>query len=116
MKICTKIVGGAALAANLLVASIAYADSFGATGTVVGVTVNEPSADGFGVERGHIVISEGGTHRKYMWGGTACSGRYVAEATIALMAEAMHLGTAVTPTYKVGTGQVRCLVGIRLGV
>ena len=116
MSICTKIVGGAALEANLLVASIAYADSFGATGTVVGVTVNEGSADGYGVERGHIVINEGDVHRKYMWGGTACSGRNVADANIALLAEAMHRGTAVTPTYKVGTGQVRCLVGIRLGV
>lgn len=115
MSIFTKILGGAILAVNVCVVSIAYADSLGATGTVAGVLVNEPSADAYGFERGHLLIDEGGVTRKYPWGGTACSGRNVSDANIALLVAAMDRGTLVTPSYKPGTGQVRCLVGMRLG-
>lgn len=110
----SRVLAGALLAAVTATPSIAHADSLGTTGTVAEVMVNEPSADDYGVQIGYLIVNEGGVKRKYQWGGTACSGRNVSSQNIALLVGAMRSGVTITPSYKPGTSQARCLVGFRL--
>lgn len=116
MSLGSRVLRGAALAAVVTVPALAYADSDGLAGSVASITINEASADDYGTERGNLIVNEGSTNRKYQWGGTACSGRNVTEANIALLVEAMRNKDTlqIVPSYKLGTLQARCLVGFRL--
>lgn len=116
MSLRSRILKGAALAAVVLVPAVAYADADGVIGAVAAVTVNESSADDYASERGSIIVNEGAVTRKYMWGGTACSGRLVSEANITLLVEAMQNQDRlqIIPAYKTGAGLARCLVGFKL--
>ena len=88
MSLCSRVLKGAALAAVVLAPTLAYADADGIIGVVASVVINESGADDYAVERGSIFVNEGSVNRKYQWGGTACSGRLVSEATVALLVEA----------------------------
>jgi hypothetical protein len=115
MSLRSRVLKVAALAAVVLIPAVAYADSYGIAGTVVSLTINETSADDYLAERGSLILSEGGVPRKYQWGGTACNGRNVSDANIALLFRAMEHGDRmkVSPSYKAGAGQARCLVGFK---
>jgi len=99
-----------------LVPAVAYADTDGAKGTVASVTINESSADDYLAERGNVVLNEGSQTRKYQWGGTACNGKNLNEANVALLIDAMKAKDRleVVPSYKSGAGSARCLVGFRV--
>lgn len=116
MSLRSRVLKGAALAVVMSVPALAYADTDGAVGSVASVSINEPSADDYGTERGNIIVNEGSANRKYQWGGTACSGRNLSDASIALLVDAMRNKDTVQilPSYKPGTSQARCLVGFRL--
>lgn len=118
MSLRSRVLKVAALAAVVLVPTVAFADADGIVGTVASVTVNESSADDYAVERGSLIVNEGSLTRKYQWGGTACSGRNVTEANIQLLIEAMLNPSRlqIVPSYKTGAGLARCLVGFKLQV
>ncbi|HEY0136565.1 MAG TPA: hypothetical protein VGB85_20925 [Nannocystis sp.] len=113
MSLNSRVLKVAALAAVVLIPAVAHADTYGIAGTVISLTINESSADNYLGERGSLILSEGGVPRKYQWGGTACNGRNVTEANVALLFRAMEHGDRMTvlPSYKAGAGQARCLVG-----
>lgn len=116
MSLSSCILKVAALAAVVLIPAVVYADSYGITGTVLSVTINEPSADDYVGERGSILVSEGGgVQRKYQWGGTICSGKNVTDANVALLFRAMDNGDRmkILPSHKAGAGGARCLVGFK---
>ncbi len=116
MSLRSRVLRGVALAAVVLVPAVAYADSDGSKGTVASVTVNESSADDYTAERGNVFIQEASQTRKYQWGGTACSGKNLSEANIALLVDALRASDRleIVPSYKSGAGAARCLVGFRV--
>ena len=102
---------------GLLPAVALAADSDGLPGTIMSLRVNESSSDDYGSERGHVFIDEGGTSRKYQWGGLACNGRNLTAENTALLFDAMRdRGIEVFPYYKPANGGIRCLVGFELGL
>lgn len=116
MSLRSRVLRGVALAAVVLVPAVAYADVDGSKGTVASVTVNESSADDYTAERGNVILKEGSQARKYQWGGTACSGKNLSEANIALLVDALRASDRleIVPSYKSGAGAARCLVGFRV--
>jgi len=118
MSLRSRVLKGAALAAVVLVPTLAHADADGIVGVVASVVVNESGSDNYASERGSILVNEGAVNRKYQWGGTACSGRLVSEANINLLVQAMQNQDRlqIVPSYKTGAGLARCLVGFKLQV
>ena len=116
MSLRSRVLRGVALAAVVLVPAVAYADVDGTKGTVASVTVNESSADDYTSERGNVLLNEGSQTRKYQWGGTACNGKNLTEANIALLIDALKAKDRleIVPSYKSGAGAARCLVGFRV--
>jgi hypothetical protein len=105
---------GAILAAVMGTTSVAYADYLGTPGMVTQVKLNEATADDYSVQLGYIMVDEGGVLRKYQWGGAACSGRLLSAANVALLVGTMR-SNFITPSYKTGAGQARCIVGFQIG-
>ncbi|MGQ0697865.1 MAG: hypothetical protein ACT4PZ_06425 [Panacagrimonas sp.] len=92
------------------------ADTQGTTGQLISLKINETSSDSYAVQRGSLVIHENGlVPREYRFGGTICSGRNLSEQNQNNLASVDSSPTiVVTPFYKSGQGNVRCLVGYRL--
>lgn len=106
----------AALAASLIPAT-ALADSNGSTGNVDGLTVYERSSDNYAMANGVLTVKEkNGGKRDYKWGGSLCPGRELSDASVALLFESLRDRKKVklTPTFKLGNGNVRCLTGFKL--
>ena len=116
MSLRSRVLKGAALAAVVLVPTIAFADADGQVGTVASLTINESTADDYATERGSIVVNEGSQTRKYQWGGTSCSGYVLSATNIQMLVEAMQNRDKlqIVPSYKTGGMLARCLVGFKL--
>lgn len=106
----------AALTAALLPAT-ALADSTGNIGTVSKFTVYESSSDNYGMSKGSLFVKERKEkgkqeEREYKWGGSLCPGRELSPETIGLLFEVLRdRKTKITPTYKTGVANTRCLTG-----
>ena len=95
MSLRSRVLKGAALAAVVLVPTIAFADADGQVGTVASLTINESTADDYAIERGSIVLSA---------------------TNIQMLVEAMQNRDKlqIVPSYKTGGMLARCLVGFKL--
>lgn len=108
----------AAACAALTSTPAAAADSTGVAGVIAKLSVYDDSSDTYAMQNGILQVVENGTGtlRNYLWGGSLCPGRELAPDMIQLLADAMHNRptTEIVPTYKVGNGASRCLVGFTL--
>lgn len=91
------------------------ADSAGASGRVTKVTVNTSGSDEFAQSHGAVSIRTTGKKGRtsvYKWGGSLCPGRNLTPDQVQLLVLAMaRPGAArVTPRYKKGQANTRCLV------
>jgi len=113
---CAIVVAAACAALTSIPA--AAADSTGVTGVIGKLTVYDDSSDNYGLQWGILQIVENGTGtlRNYLWGGSLCPGRELAPDMIQLLADALHNRPVVeiVPSYKVGNGASRCLVGFTI--
>lgn len=103
----------------LTVANPASADSKGATGRVVELTINESSSSDFSLFHGKVVIKangENGRETTYMWGGSRCPGRNLSDANVDRLLEAFENrgNTRIVPGFKNGTGGAKCLTSMRI--
>lgn len=91
-------------------------DTQGYSGGLASVRINETSSDAYGVERGNLVINEGGgVLRKYNIAGQACNGKTLSEQNMNILARVVgNPGIKLVPYYKGGGGNVRCLVGFEM--
>ncbi|MDC0674581.1 hypothetical protein [Nannocystis radixulma] len=99
------------------VPAISYADSAGTVGNVEAVTLHEPGSDNYGMFNGSVTIKEKtGQKRDYKWGGSLCPGREISANSINLLFQALQARKAleVTPNYKTGNGNERCLTGFKI--
>lgn len=106
------------LLAVLLVAGEAQADSEGAPGKLVAVEVVAADSDVYALRHGRIVVEEAGkVQREYLLGGVSlCPNADVSDGQIDALARAAgNPKLAIKPFYKVGNGNVRCLVAFVLG-
>lgn len=112
-KLIKSVCLGAALG---IAATAAHADTQGDGGQLAGVKINETSSDNYAFERGSLVVYENGLlPRKYQWGGQACNGKNLSEQNQNILARVVaSRAVTITPFYKTGGGNVRCLVGFRL--
>jgi hypothetical protein len=107
----------AAFASLFLVAvavpATAFADESGTAGSVSLVDVNTPSADTYLEYHGRVVVLSGKTTKtEYRWGGTSCGTRVVPADMVEVLVEASRNDTVVvTPSFQVGQGDAKCLVG-----
>jgi hypothetical protein len=95
------------------VPATAFADESGTAGSVSSVEVNTPSADTYLEYHGRVVVLTGKTTKtEYRWGGTSCGSRVVPADMVQVLVEASRNTTVVsTPTFQVGQGSAKCLVG-----
>jgi hypothetical protein len=101
----------------LTIPALAFADSSGTVGNVEAVTLYETSSDNHAMFNGSVTIKEKtGAKREYKWGGSLCPGRELSATSIGLLFEALQARkqVEVTPIYKAGNGNERCLTGIKL--
>jgi hypothetical protein len=108
-----------AVLASLAISSVAVADDAeGIPGTLTVLEVNTTSADAYLGSHGRIVIASGknlGNKDEYRWGGVACGTRVMPESMVAMLQRALESGTQILPRYQTGQGDLRCLVGFKLG-
>ncbi|HEY8377806.1 MAG TPA: hypothetical protein VIK91_15025 [Nannocystis sp.] len=100
-----------------LVPATTFADSTGSSGVVEELAVYESGSDNYAMANGILTVKEsGGTKREYKWGGSLCAGRNVSANSISLLFDAMRSQSSVNiiPSYKVGSGNTRCLTGFKL--
>jgi hypothetical protein len=99
-----------------LAPATSFADSNGLYGSVDSVTVHESSSDNYAMVNGVLSVREkSGTKRDYKWGGSLCPGRNVSAGSLAMLFDALRSDNVqVTPSYKLGNGNTRCLTGFKL--
>lgn len=100
-----------------LAPATSFADSNGLYGAVDSVTVHESSSDNYAMVNGVLTVREkSGTKRDYKWGGSLCPGRNVSAGSLSMLFDSLRSQTNVqiTPTYKLGNGNTRCLTGFKL--
>jgi hypothetical protein len=108
------------MAASLLLIPVAAwaADTSGASGRIVQITVNEAGSDEFTKFRGSITVWTGkdAPEDEYKWGGSSCPGLDISAEGVDRLVNAFYTRrwTRVTPHYKVGQGGTKCLVGYEL--
>lgn len=98
---------------TLVTPAVAGADSAGADGRIVKLTINEPGSDDHATFRGAIKVRTGKKATDtYKWGGSLCAGLNLSEGSIARLAGAFHTRrfTTVKPRFKNGAGGTKCLV------
>jgi hypothetical protein len=95
------------------VAAPALADQTLAFGPVIGLTVNQNSADLYSSHRGKLIILDSQLQmREFYWGGQSCNGRNLTEADLQILARAVgNRSLYVAPSSKNGAGGRKCLVG-----
>ena len=105
-----------ALAAVVLFAGPASADTLGDVGTVAAVLVHTPEADTYLQYRGELAVRNLDKELDlYRWGGTSCGSRVLSEAEVALLQGALDNKKArIQPVYQAGQGQSLCLVGFNI--
>ena len=108
-----------AVLASLAISSVALADDAqGLGGTVTQLEVNTTSADTYLQYHGRIVVVGGKNlinKDEYRWGGTSCGSRVLPESMVELLQRALESGTPILPRYQMGQGDLKCLVGFKLG-
>lgn len=98
----------------------AAAESTGASGYVVDISLNGAGSERRGDYHGAVLLLEGDTanapKHEYKWGGTVCSGYLPDAEMIRYLFETMRAGRTlqVVPNYKPGVGGVRCLVAFKV--
>lgn len=101
----------------VMIPAVSFADSAGGVGNVEAVTLHEPGSDNHGMFNGSVTIKEKtGQKREYKWGGSLCPGREISATSIGLLFEALRARKAIeiTPNYKTGNGNERCLTGFKI--
>lgn len=94
-----------------------FADSTGSAGVVDTLAVYESGSDDYAMANGVLTVKEGnGTKREYKWGGSLCPGRELSPESIALLFQALQdrKNIKITPSYKPGNANTRCLTGFTL--
>jgi hypothetical protein len=103
----------AALVLALPVAAVA--DSTGEFGKLVGFQHNATASDAAGLVAGKIFVDEGNEKaREYGWGGSLCQERDLDIDQQQLLATAISHRMSIFPRYKLGSGNMRCLVSFTL--
>jgi len=104
------------LAALILCAGTARADTAGTLGAVASLQVLTVSADTFLQYNGRVVVKNtDGDLDEYRWGGTSCGNRLLTEAQIAELHSVLgNKKILIAPVYQDGQGQTRCMVGFTL--
>ncbi len=95
-------------------ATPALADQTGTPGPLVGLTVNESSANLYVSHRGKLVVMDVNslTLQEYFWGGAACNGKNLSEYNLQVLSRAVgNRSLYIAPSWKGGAGGRKCLVG-----
>lgn len=107
--------------AGLVLAPLAAnaADSTGPTGRVRELEVNSTSSDSYVAYHGKVGIKAGKADPVvvYTWGGTQCQGKTLSDQMVDMLLHAFESrkSTRITPHWKDGAGDHKCLVGFELG-
>jgi hypothetical protein len=102
---------------TLVAPATAGADTSGANGRIVKLSINESTSDDFAKFHGSITVKSGkNASEVYKWGGNHCPGVDVSAANVERLALAFHTRrfTVIKPRYKPGAGGNKCLVGFDL--
>ena len=79
----------------------------------VDITVNDAGSDDFSAYKGEVRVRANKTITVYRWGGSACPGKDLSAANVALLFEAAEESAKITPKYKPGAGSNKCLTGFK---
>jgi hypothetical protein len=103
-----------ALFLALPAAAFAADEGVGATGLISQLEVNTLSADQYLQYHGRVVIKANTGSSEYRWGGTSCGSYTLTDNQVALLQGALDGGLKVLPRYRMGQGDLMCLVGFRM--
>jgi len=97
-------------------ANSAVADEVGAVGTVVGLEINDDSADTYLTHHGRMfVMNADKTLTEYRWGGSACGTRVLSDTEVASLHRALDgKQMRIQPRYQLGQADIFCVVGFTL--
>lgn len=91
----------------------ASADNTGTPGKLIGLEHNGPKSDAW--VRGAVMVDEGNdVTRTYSWGGSICPEKDLDIDQQQLLATAISHRMSIFPRYKLGSGNMRCLVSFTL--
>jgi len=100
----------------LCISRSSFADDVGDVGPLAGLEVFTTSADNYLLNNGRALVKNTlGALDEYRWGGTACGTRVLSEAEVATLQAALNTKNMfIRPSYQLGQGNSRCLVGVLL--
>ena len=103
------------LAATLMLATAAQADTTQAIGPIVALRIHHPTADQHASFHGLIVVGDAiGGYANYRWGGSSCPGLLLTNDEIEKLQRGMNNPRILIEPYtKQGQGSL-CLVGFTL--
>jgi len=119
MRKKTALASTIALSVTVLLSASALADSPGAAGKVVSITINGSKSDDYKSFHGSLEILPPGKNTRpldYKWGGTKCPGKDLTDHEVDILVDAFYhrKTTQVVPHSKNGQANTRCLVGFEL--
>jgi hypothetical protein len=100
----------------LLTPHVASADSDGAKGRIIDLSVNEPASDDYVKFHGSVTLYANKAKTTYHWGGSFCPGKDLSADSVERLTQAFltRRWTKVTPRFKNGQGGNKCIVGYTL--
>lgn len=98
----------------LALASSASADEPGKQGVATDIEIVSPSADTYLQYHGKLIVTLTGGFDEYRWGGASCGSRTMSAENVAALVRAVDQALLITPSWQMGQGSAKCLVGFTL--